>query len=206
MGIFFRVKREWSVNDVATLVRSHECLAMLTPAEASSLVQYFTPKRVESGTVLFEEGQTDTSFMALILEGEATVESEGGGHGKRVMLGLLREGDLIGEQGILQETARSATVTAATDMAMATMSLQQFDKLSRANSALGCKMLLSILRMVTTRLRDSNRRLHVLEQLNRTIREELETASQPRIQVRDMEKTVVMAARQPLPDPANPSR
>ena len=181
MDLFFRVRRDWSVNDVARLVRSHESLALLSQDEALDLVRHMTPRRVENGTVLFEEGQTDTSFMAVILEGEATAESEGGGHGLRVMLGLLKEGDLIGEQGILQEVARSATVTAASDMALATMTLAQFEQLSRKQPALGCKVLLSVGRAVTIRLRDSNRRLHITEQLNRTLQEELARASRPRL-------------------------
>jgi CRP-like cAMP-binding protein len=203
MDLFFRVRRDWSVTDVARLVRSHECLSMLTPEEAHELVRHMHPRRVEVDTVIFEEGETDTSSMALILEGEATVESEGGGHGQRVMLGVLKEGDLIGEQGILQEVARSATVTAVTDMALATISITQFEQIMKKSPQLGCKMLMSIGRAVTTRLRDSNRRLHVMEQLNRTLQEELETASRPKIRVRDAEDTIGIGVVLPTP-PLNP--
>jgi CRP-like cAMP-binding protein len=197
MDLFFRVRRDWSVSDVAAMVRSHECLSMLSADEALELVRHMKPRRIAAETVLFEEGETDASFMALILEGEATVESEGGGHGQRVVLGVLKEGDLIGEQGILQEVARSATVTAISDMALATITLAQFEDIRSRKPGLACKMLMSVGRAVTTRLRDSNRRLHVMEQLNRTLQQELETASRPKIRVREDDEPAATDASVP---------
>jgi CRP/FNR family cyclic AMP-dependent transcriptional regulator len=184
MALFFRKEREWSTRDVAYLVRSHELFSMLTQAEGVALVEHMRPQKVKSGTVLFHEGQKNASFMALILEGEASVETQGAGHGEAIMLKVLGEGDLIGEQGILDNGARSATVTAATDMGLATLSQTQFNRLVKAQPALGCKMLLSIVRTVTRRLRDSNKRLHMLSQLNRTMGEELEKVSTPNVKDR----------------------
>lgn len=201
MGLFFRrQEREWSTRDVAILVRSHQAFAMLTLTEATRLVEQMSAHRVKAGTVLFHEGQQNASFMALILQGEATVEALGGGHGEPVMLKLLQEGDLIGEQGILDNAARSATVTAATDMSLATMSQAQFNRLAKAHPAIGCKILLSILRTVSTRLRDSNKRLHMLSQLNRTMNEELDERSTPRMRPPPGEDTVAFQATQPLDD------
>ena len=119
MALFFRKERDWSHRDVAYLVRSHELFSMLNQTEGVALVQHMRPQKVKAGTVLFHEGQKNASFMALILEGEATVETQGAGHGEAIILKVLGEGDLIGEQGILDNGARSATVTAATDMGMA---------------------------------------------------------------------------------------
>ena len=169
---------------MAYLVRSHELFSMLNQTEGVALVEHMRPQKVKAGTVLFHEGQKNASFMALILEGEATVETQGSGHGESIMLKVLGEGDLIGEQGILDNGARSATVTASTDMGMATLSQTQFNRLAKESPALGCKMLLSILRTVTRRLRDSNKRMHMLSQLNRTMGEELEQVSTPNVKDR----------------------
>ncbi len=198
MGIFFRrQEREWSTRDVAILVRSHECFAMLSLADAMKLVDHMSAHRIKAGSVLFHEGQQNASFMALILQGEATAEAVGGGHGEPLMLKVLQEGDLIGEQGILDNAARSATVTAATDMGLATMSQAQFNKLAKAYPEIGCRMLLSILRTVTARLRDSNKRLHMLSQLNRTMNQELDERSTPKMRPPPGDDTVAFQATRP---------
>jgi CRP/FNR family cyclic AMP-dependent transcriptional regulator len=179
LALFFRKEREWSTRDVAYLIRSHQLFSMLSQSEGMALVEHMRPQKIKSGAVMFKEGEKNASMMALILEGEATVETMGSGHGQAIMLKVLGEGDLIGEQGILDNGARSATVTAATDLGLATLSQAQFNKLTKNNPALGCKMLLSIVRTVTARLRDSNKRLHMLSQLNRTMNAELEDRSTP---------------------------
>ena len=179
MTFFFRKEREWSARDVAYLVRSHQLFSMLSQSEGMALVEHMRPQKIKSGTVMFQEGEKNASLMALILEGEATVETMGSGHGHSIMLKVLGEGDLIGEQGILDNAARTATVTAATDLGLATLTQAMFNKLMKRNPALGCKILLSIVRTVTARLRDSNKRLHMLSQLNRTMNAELEDRSSP---------------------------
>jgi CRP/FNR family cyclic AMP-dependent transcriptional regulator len=182
MGIFFRAEeREWSTRDVAHLLRSHAAFASLSHGEGLKLAEHMTAMRLKAGTVLFHEGQQSARFMALILEGEATAEAVGGGHAEPLMLKVLQEGDLIGEQGILDTGARSATVTADTDMGLATMSQAQFNKLAKAHPAVGCKILVSILQTVSIRLRDANKRLQMLSQLNRTMNEELDDRSTPNL-------------------------
>ena len=67
IGVFTKLKREWSINDVAKLVRTHERFAMLSQEDAVILVQHMHPMRVSSGQVIFREGRTDSNFMALIV-------------------------------------------------------------------------------------------------------------------------------------------
>jgi CRP/FNR family cyclic AMP-dependent transcriptional regulator len=146
------------------------------------LVQHMHPIRLEAGGLLFREGRTDSNFMGIILEGEAKVEVAGDGVAEKVTLGTLKEGDLAGEQGILHETPRSATVRATTELLFAAVDAGKFDKLVKAKPALGCTILLSLLRTVTLRLADANQRVHVLEDTSRKLKKELqmEMASRPR--------------------------
>jgi CRP/FNR family cyclic AMP-dependent transcriptional regulator len=173
LGVFANFKREWSINDVAKLVRRHERFNMLSEADAVVLVQHMHPMRLEAGKVLFREGRNDANYMALILDGEAKAETEGQGLGDRVQLGMLKEGDLVGEQGIIQETPRTATVTATTDMMLAAIDTARFDKLIKAKPALGCTILISLLRTVTSRLWESNQRMHTLEFEHQKLQKEL---------------------------------
>jgi CRP/FNR family cyclic AMP-dependent transcriptional regulator len=174
MTVFARLKREWSISDVARVVRTHERFSMLNEADAVTLVQHMHPIRLSAGETLFREGRTDAnSFMAVVLEGQARAETDGGGLGEKIELGVVNEGDLVGEQGILQETPRSATVTASTDMVLAAIDHGKFDRLIKAKPALGCSILISLLRTVTLRLSDANQRVYVLEDSNKKLRNDL---------------------------------
>lgn len=184
-------KREWSINDVARLVRRHERFRMLSEADAVVLVQHMHPLRLEAGKVLFREGRDDEAqnFMAIILDGEAKAETEGQGLGERVHLGILKEGDVVGEQGIIHETPRSATVTARSDMMLAVIDSARFDKLVKAKPALACTILISMLRTVTTRLWEANQRTHVLEDGNRKLKKELD------LEISSRPKAVILEAK-----------
>ena len=171
-GVFTRLKREWSISDVAKLVRSHDRFKMLSEADALFFVQHMHPLRLDAGGTVFKEGRTDANFMAIILEGEAKAETES--LGPRVRLSNFKPGDLIGEQGILHAMPRSATVTATTDMVLSAIDGAKFDKLIQAKPALGNTLLMSMLRMVTLRLAESNTRMQRLEHNNAKLTRELE--------------------------------
>ena len=132
------------------------------------------PYRVKMGTVLFREGDKDANFMIFILQGEAVVESSASGHGESMVLKVLGEGDVIGELGIIDSRARSATVTAVSEMALATMDQAAFAQMVREAPALACSFLGSMLHSVSNRLRESNRRVHTMAQINRSLQAELE--------------------------------
>ncbi len=182
IDMFSRQQREWSIHDVARLIRRHERFNMLSEADSVELVKHMHPLRLQAGQALFTEGRNDANFMAVILEGTAKAETEGGGLGERVLLGNLKEGDLVGEQGILQETRRSATITATSDLMVAAIDSAKFDRLVKSKPAIGVTILMSLLRTVTLRLWDANQRLHILEHGNRHLKEELrlEIASRPK--------------------------
>lgn len=203
MSVFSKLRREWSVSDVAKLVRTHERFNMLSEQDALALVQHMHPLRLDAGGTVFREGRTDANFMAVILEGEAKAETDGGGVGKKVTLGTLKEGDLIGEQGILQETPRSATVTATSEMMLAAIDAAKFAKLIKAKPELGCTILTSLLKTVTMRLLDSNQRVYVLEEGNRALKKELELeiASRPKLKPEDIPPLVVTPEMFMPPEP-----
>jgi CRP/FNR family cyclic AMP-dependent transcriptional regulator len=60
----------------ADMLRAPSALMQLTKDEARVVVRYMRPRKIAEGTVFIREGDTlETGFMALILEGEVTVES-----------------------------------------------------------------------------------------------------------------------------------
>lgn len=199
MDTFFSDKKRWTTGDVAQLLVSHTSLTNISQEDATEFVKRMQPRRVKHGTVLFREGERDSHFMVFILQGEAVVESSTTGHGESMVLKLLGEGDIIGELGIIDNKARSATVTAASDMALAVMDQAAFALLIKEAPSLGCSLLGSLLQSVGNRLRESNRMVHTLTLINKSLHAELET-----IMDRDEDAEIAAAAHGARPRAASP--
>lgn len=175
MDPFFSDKRNWSVAEVAALLVRDTALTSLGPQEAVEVVSRMRPRRVRAGTVLLHEGQSDTEFMLFVLQGEALVETGGSRHSDSTLLKLVREGDMLGEQAVVDSHTRSATVTATTDMALAVLDQDTLAALVRERPAVACSLLGAMFTSTSLRLREANRRLHMLTQINKGLHAELET-------------------------------
>ena len=178
MQTFFSDKKRWTTTDVARLLVSNNALTAVTIEDATEFVKRMLPRRVKQGTVLFQEGEKNPNFMMFILQGEAVVESSTTGNGQSVVISLLGEGDIIGELGIVDNKARSATVTASSEMALAIMDRVSFAQMVREAPGLACNLLGTMLQSVGNRLRDSNRKVHTLTLINKSLHAELESVTQ----------------------------
>ena len=104
----------------ASLLVTDGALVALSQADALAVVRHMRPHRLGSGTVLMRQGEHGAGdSMALILSGEVTVESESASEG--LVVSVLGPGSLIGELGLIDQAARSATCTAAADLALAVL-------------------------------------------------------------------------------------
>ena len=168
--------KHWSIVSIAQLLVAHNALASLTTHHAIILAQRMRLCRVCQDTVLFKAGDTNTDFMALVLEGEALVEAVGNGAGEGVILKMVSVGDVLGEMGIIANTPRSATVTASTDMTVAILDQAAFAQLIKGEPDLACAFLSSLLQGMTNRLRESNRKLQTMTKINQSMFAELEAS------------------------------
>lgn len=178
MQTFFSDKKRWTTADVARLLVSNNALTAVTIEDAIEFVKRMTPRRVRQGTVLFHEGEKNPNFMMFILQGDAIVESFTTGNGQPLVINLLGEGAIIGELGIIDNKARSATVTASSEMALAIMDRASFAQMVKEDPCLACNLLGKVLQSVGNRLRDSNRKVHTLTMINKSLHAELESGTQ----------------------------
>jgi CRP/FNR family transcriptional regulator, cyclic AMP receptor protein len=163
----------WSTTDVARMLISNNALASVKTRDAVVLAQRMRLCRVASGAVLFKAGDTNTDFMAFVLEGEAVVESTDAGAGDAMVLHVLTVGQMVGEMGVVANAPRSATVTAATDMLVAVLDQTAFALLIKQAPDVACGFLSTLLQSTSDRLRESNRKLLTLTRINQSLFAEL---------------------------------
>ena len=96
---------------------------------------------VPAGKVLCREGETGQEFF-VIVEGKTDVTSKG----KRVA--TRGDGDFVGEIALLEDTKRTATVTAKTPLRLFVLTRQDFRRLIDQNPAVERKVLQTLARRV----------------------------------------------------------
>ena len=102
--------------------------------ELQQVARLFKERRFSQGETVMKEGLGGASFF-VIESGEATVTVGGDERA------TLKEGDYFGEIALFDEGARTATVTAATEMACYGLTLWEFRPLVRENGEIGWKLL-----------------------------------------------------------------
>jgi CRP/FNR family cyclic AMP-dependent transcriptional regulator len=86
-----------------------QIFSQLSPEEAKRLAAFATETSAAEGQMLMKEGDYSVELIA-IEEGEANVIKDG----KKIA--TVKEGDLIGEMGLLERKPRTADVIAASPM------------------------------------------------------------------------------------------
>ena len=109
-------------------------LAGLERRELERVAEAFKERRFSAGDNLATEGQKGAGFF-VIGEGTATVTVGGTERGK------LGPGDYFGEIALIDEGARTATITADTDMTCYGMTFWEFRPFVESDSRVAWKLL-----------------------------------------------------------------
>jgi hypothetical protein len=111
----------------------------LDATELESLAVLFKERRFAAGETVIREGSGGAAFF-IIQSGEAIVSIGGEQRGE------LKAGDYFGEIALIDEGARIATITAATELVCFGLTLWEFRPLVEGNGAIGWKLLQTIAR------------------------------------------------------------
>ncbi len=127
-------------------------LGALAPEDAAALRSLGVGRSFSRGSALFHQRQ-EPDRVLVVLSGTVrlSVVSE---DGHEVILALRGPGDLLGELGVLDEQPRSASAIAVTPVEAVALSASSFRSFLEARP----KVALVILRMLSTRLRDADRK------------------------------------------------
>jgi rhodanese-related sulfurtransferase len=102
--------------------------AHLPPAHIDELMRRFERKKVRRGETIIREGDDGASYY-VIEGGRCQVERVIGG--VKVLLAELRGGDAFGEESLVSDAKRNATVVAQTDCDLLVLGKKDFDELLR---------------------------------------------------------------------------
>lgn len=161
----------------AALLVTTGALVELSAADARTVVGYMQPHRVPAGTVLMRQGErAEKESMALILSGEVTVENEQATRGHGMVVSVLGPGSVIGELGLIDQSARSATCTATTDLALAVFSSEALMQLLDEKPAVAARLLMALAKRIADHLRESNRKLLAMAGVGKALQQELDAA------------------------------
>jgi hypothetical protein len=123
----------------AEVVHEIPLFAGLAPEQVEKVALLFKERRFAAGDTVIREGSGGAVFF-LIQSGEAIVSAGGA---ERARLG---PGDSFGELAMIDEGARSATITAATDLVCWGLTYWEFRPLVENNGAIGWNLLQALAR------------------------------------------------------------
>ena len=113
----------------------------LSKKELTELARHSEDLEVPEGYVLTREGDTGQEFFVLV-EGKAEVSVKGKSLGER------GAGEFLGEIALLEDTKRTATVTATTPLRLFVLTRQDFRRLVDQNPDVERKVLQTLARRI----------------------------------------------------------
>lgn len=164
-----------SLEVAAEMLTAPSALMQLSLAEAGLVVRYMRPKLFEQGTVFIREGDAQsTGFMALVLDGEVTVESIVVSRVSPITVTVLGAGSMHGELGLIDGLPRSASCTASTDLRCLLLTREGMLQLMKDEPAMGAKLMMAIAMRIGERLRDNTEKLKKYVQLTKAMQQEID--------------------------------
>ncbi len=125
------------------VIESVPLFANMSPRDIEDIAVFFKERRFAAGETITKEGAGGAAFF-VIESGQATV-SVGG-----QQRALLSDGDYFGEIALIDEGARSATVTASTELVCYGLTYWEFRPLVQKNAAIAWNLLQTLAKRLRT--------------------------------------------------------
>ena len=120
-----------------TALASVPLFSQLHPQDRKQIVARFTPVKAKEGTVIVREGEPgdcmyfitsgSVGVYTLLLDADEQAAVGGGNQDEPLLLATLKSGDFFGEQAIVSDEPRSATVIAQSDVMMLRLTKYDLD-------------------------------------------------------------------------------
>lgn len=160
-------------DQIAQLLLAPDALLSLSLEDAKTIVGYMLLTNYKPESVIFQ-ANVASDYMLLVLRGDVQIEACSTGDGT-VIVDIASQGHLLGEMGVLDGSARSATCTAKTDVEVAMLSKSDLARLLTDSPSIAARFILAIAMRLADRLRLANRKLLMMNQVNTAMQEEIQT-------------------------------
>ncbi len=140
--------------DTIALLRNVAIFRDLDDTELGEVAEVSHEERFESGHYIFREGEPGNRLY-LIIEGEVRISRDVPGSGEEALT-VLKSGALFGEMAVFDRTERSTHAISNGGTKLLTIARPDFEMLLDFNRELAHKVLWSVTRLLTGRLRNTN--------------------------------------------------
>ncbi len=173
-----RVHASATALRAAQLLRSPQALVQLSEAEALTAMGFMELRCYAEGETLIRQGDSggsgDDGFMALVVDGEVTVEAKQVSRTDPLTINVIGPGGLVGEMSLMDGAARSATCTASTAVQCAVLTREALEALIAEEPATAAKLLSAVAQRLSARLRQTDIKLQLYSQLVFSMQKEID--------------------------------
>ncbi|MDH4347345.1 MAG: cyclic nucleotide-binding domain-containing protein [Gemmatimonadota bacterium] len=142
------------------LLKKTAIFADLDEGELARVAEICKEQTFEGGHFIFKEGEPGNRFY-IILKGEVRISRNIPGSGEEA-LAVLKPGSCFGEMAVFDRSERSTDAIANGRVTLSTISRPDFEILLDFNRELAYKILWSMVRLLSSRLRVTNDNLRSL--------------------------------------------
>ena len=136
------------------LLRQVAIFADLDEGELARVAEVCHEQRFVSAKTIFKEGEPGNRLY-IIAEGDVRISRQIPGSGEEA-LAILKKGTIFGEMSIFDQSERSTDAIANTDCILITITRSDFELLMDFNRDIAYKVLWAVVRLLSTRLRQTN--------------------------------------------------
>ena len=142
------------MSDTIALLRNVAIFKDLDAAELGEVAEVSREEEFVSGEYIFREGEHGNRLY-LIVDGEVRISRDVPGSGEEA-LAILKPGALFGEMAVFDRSERSTHAISNGGTRVITIARPDFEMLLDFNRELAYKVLWSVTRLLTGRLRNTN--------------------------------------------------
>jgi len=136
------------------LLKQAQIFADLDEGELARVAEVCKEQKFQSAKTIFKEGEPGNRLY-IIADGEVRISRQIPGSGEEA-LAVLKKGTIFGEMAIFDQSERSTDAIANTDCTLITIARSEFELLLDFNRDVAYKVLWAVVRLLTTRLRQTN--------------------------------------------------
>jgi len=152
---------------IIEILKNLRLFSDLSYGAIKELTFLFCERIFQAGETIFEENDTGNSLL-VIISGEVRITQRANVSGEETLT-VLKKGDFFGEMALLEDLPRSAAAIAHSDACIMEISQERFLRFIEKDPASGVKILVSLAKSLSARLREADGKIKAFVNLSQWI-------------------------------------